>query len=83
MAKSEKPQSAFTSTAGLPSLPLFVVMRITPFAALEPYREAAAASFITVMFSMSEVFIVLIMSKPASVPNDDTLPDIVGTPSMT
>ena len=33
--------------------PFFVVMTMTPFAAREPYREVAAASFRTVMDSMS------------------------------
>ena len=37
----------------LASFPALVVMMITPFAAREPYKEAAAASFNTVMLSIS------------------------------
>ena len=53
------PTSPLYETAVLPCFPFLVVMMITPFAALEPYREAAAASFNTVMDSISSGLMVL------------------------
>jgi hypothetical protein len=47
------PTEALKLITGFPCLPRFVVMTITPFAALEPYRDEAAASFRTVMDSIS------------------------------
>ena len=48
-------------TCALPAFPFLVVIRITPLAAREPYREAAAASLIIVMFSISAGFSVLMI----------------------
>ena len=83
MTKSEKPQSAFNETEGFPVFPCLVVIRITPLAAREPYKEAAAASFITVIFSISDVLIVDIISIPASDPVLLIFPEFTGTPSIT
>ena len=47
------PTAAFKLTWPCPALPDLVEMITTPLAAREPYREAAAASFSTVMDSMS------------------------------
>ena len=62
---------------------------MTPLAAREPYREAAAASLITVTFSISDGFSVLIILVlelfiyAASGPPELILPEVTGTPSMT
>ena len=83
IAKSVMPQSAFRLTCGLPVLPFLVVMTMTPFAAREPYREAAAASLMMVMLSMSLVFRVDMMSRPASPPATPMSPLRIGMPSTT
>ena len=51
-----------------PFLPLLVVSKITPLAALEPYRAVAVASFNTVVDSMSEGSIPL-KSEPKGIPS--------------
>lgn len=56
------PQPAFSF------LPLLVVSKITPLAALEPYRAVAVASFNTVVDSMSEGSIPL-KSEPKGIPS--------------
>ena len=67
-------------TSDLPALPFLVVTKITPFPALEPYKEAEAASFNTCTLSILEG------SKPDKglippVLSDDPL--VTGTPSIT
>ena len=47
------PQRASTDTRALPSLPFLVVTKITPLAPRAPYKAAAAASFSTVIVSIS------------------------------
>ena len=39
---------------GLPDLPFFVVITITPFAALEPHKDAAEALASTLQFDLNE-----------------------------
>src|SRR6186713_109039 len=72
-------------TTGFPFLPRLVVITTTPFAALEPYSEEAAASFKIVMVSISAGFSVFIMllepiNEPLRLPWS---PEIMGTPSIT
>ena len=69
-----------------PALPFFVVIRITPFAALEPYKDAAAASFKTVIFSISLGLIEDIILNDLLSPltgERATSPETTGTPSTT
>ena len=51
-----QPVLALNSNFVSPCFPFFVVIITTPFAALEPYRDAAAASLSTVIFSISSGF---------------------------
>src|SRR6187549_3749401 len=72
-------------TTGFPFLPRLVVINTTPLAALEPYREEAAASFNIVMVSISAGFKVFMMLLD---PINELLklpwsPEIIGTPSIT
>ena len=63
-----------------------VVIRITPLAALDPYNEAAAASFNTVIFSMSLGLIEDMMLNDLLSPETAeiaTSPETTGTPSTT
>ena len=63
-----------------------VVIKITPLAAREPYREAAAASFNTVIFSISLGLIEAITLNALESPlTADTAisPETTGTPSIT
>ena len=62
------PYFTFASTCVFPFLPLLVVSKITPLAALEPYRAVAVASFNTVVDSMSEGSIPL-KSEPKGIPS--------------
>ena len=67
------PKYALKSICGLPALTplaLFVVTKITPLAARDPYKEAEAASFNTVIFSISSGLM-------------DAKPEVVGKPSIT
>ena len=69
----------------MPGFPFLVVIKTTPFAALEPYNEVEAASFNTEISSISSGFKALIfpvIGKPSityrgSLPADtDTCPRI-------
>jgi len=61
-----------------PLVPFFVVIITTPFAALEPYSDAAAASFRTVILSIS-----LGLSVASRLPPSYSTPVVSGTPSIT
>src|SRR5262245_45211622 len=65
-----------------PDIAFFVVIRITPFAPLEPYIAVASASFKTSMLSISLGFIVLngLNGAPAADGRGEKL-EIKGTPS--
>lgn len=53
-AKSEVPHEPLKLIVGLPDFPFLVVMTTTPLAAREPYNEEAAASYNTVIDSISD-----------------------------
>src|SRR5690606_31307745 len=80
-ATCEKPCCTVAVSFVLPAAPDFVVINITPFAALEPYIEVADASFNTVTDSMS------LALMPASVLDENAntvvAPSTIGTPSTT
>ena len=66
----------------LPSLPFFVVIRMTPFAALAPYMAEAAASFKTSIDSIS-FGLISTSGLVGSFVGSETLFETTGNPSTT
>ena len=75
-----KPVSASTLNLLLPCLPFLVVIKITPFPALDPYSAVAAASFNTLILSIS--FGLRPASRLLEFVAPEKSPVFTGTPSI-